>query len=86
MFAIRDGQHRALTNGYYILRLKMSIISLGQLDENGCPISINAEVMSVRDRQRQLLAKVMRSPNHLYKVCLQIMQPVCLSARIGDDA
>jgi hypothetical protein len=86
MFTGRGGEHRALTEVYFIPRLKTSIISLGQLDENGCETMIHDGTMYVRDRSRRLLAKVARSRNRLYKVPLQIMQPVCLSARRGSDA
>lgn len=86
MFSVRGDEHCALTEVYYIPRLKTSIVSLGQLDENGCPTSIHSGVMSIWDRQRCLLAKVQRSANRLYRVHLKITQPVCLSARRGDDA
>uniref|UniRef100_A0ACD5X227 Uncharacterized protein n=1 Tax=Avena sativa TaxID=4498 RepID=A0ACD5X227_AVESA len=86
MFTSRGGEHRALTEVYFIPRLKTSIISLGQLDENGCETMIRDGTMHVRDRNRRLLAKVERSRNRLYKVPLQIAQPICLSARRGSDA
>jgi hypothetical protein len=37
MFSVNGGQHKALTNVYWIPRLKMNIVSIGQLDEIGCP-------------------------------------------------
>jgi hypothetical protein len=40
VISVRGDEHRALTDVYFIPRLKTSIISLGQLDENGCPLSI----------------------------------------------
>jgi hypothetical protein len=86
MFTSRGGEHRALTEVYFIPRLKTSIISLGQLDENGCETMICDGTMYVRDRSRRLLAKVTRSRNRLYRIALQIAQPVCLSARRGNDA
>jgi hypothetical protein len=85
VIAVRGDEHRALTNVYFIPRLNTSIVSLGQLDENGCPSSIRDGFMSVWDRNHRLLARVPRSPNRLYKIKLQIVQPVCLSAR-QDDA
>jgi transposase InsO family protein len=42
--------------------------------------------MSLWDRSNRLLAKVPRSPNRLYKVNLQVVQPVCLSLRSGDSS
>jgi hypothetical protein len=35
VIAVRGDEHRALTDVYYIPRLKTSIMILGQLDENG---------------------------------------------------
>jgi hypothetical protein len=86
LIKIRGGEHRALTDVYYIPKLKTSIISLGQLDENGCPSKIRDGFMSLWDRRNRLLAKIPRSPNRLYKVVLRIAQPVCLSARQDDAA
>jgi hypothetical protein len=75
-----------LTDVYFIPKLKTSIISLVQLDENGCPSSIRDGFMSLWDRNDRLLAKVPRSPNRLYMVVLQIAQHVCLSASRIDNA
>nr|AAP51910.2 retrotransposon protein, putative, Ty1-copia subclass [Oryza sativa Japonica Group] len=36
LFACKNGEHRGLTGVYYIPRLTVNLISLGQLDENGC--------------------------------------------------
>ena len=84
LFAVRHGQHRALTDTYYIPRLKSNIISLGQLDEFGCKVVIEEGILRVRDPQRELLAKVRRSANRLYKISLTLAQPVLLLARTGD--
>ena len=43
------------------------------------------EVLRVRDRERWLLLKVNRGRNRLYVTKLQVTQPVCLAARLGDD-
>jgi hypothetical protein len=85
VIAVRGDEHRALTDVYFIPRLKTSIVSLGQLDENGCPSSIRDGFMSLWDRNDHLLAKVPRSPNRLYKVTLQVATPVCLSAHHDDN-
>jgi transposase InsO family protein len=83
---VRGDEHRALTDVYYIPKMKTSIVSLGQLDENGCPSAIHGGFMKVWDRSDQLLAKVPRSPNRPYKVALHIAQPACLSVRSTDAA
>jgi hypothetical protein len=49
-------------------------------------VLIEDGVLRVRDPQRELLAKVRRSANCLYKVVLTIAQPISLLASSGDDA
>jgi hypothetical protein len=86
VFAARDGRHRVLTDVYYIPRLRSNIISLGQLDEVGCQVLIEDGVLRVRDPTKELLAKVRRSTNRLYKIVLTLAQPVSLLAHANDDA
>ncbi|WVZ84642.1 LOW QUALITY PROTEIN: hypothetical protein U9M48_031649 [Paspalum notatum var. saurae] len=77
LFSCRDGGHRALTGVYFIPRLKSSIISLGQLDEHGCQVLIDNDVLRLRDRERKLLTMVRRSANRLYVLPLHIAKLVC---------
>ena len=86
MFAMDGGRHRALTNVYWIPRIKTNIISIGQLDEIGCPTHVENGVMIIRDRQKKLIAKAPRMRNRLYMVHLQIEKPICLAAHMGEDA
>ena len=46
---------------YYTPQLCSSIISIGQLDERGSEVLIKDDVLGIRDREQQLLAKVKRS-------------------------
>ena len=41
LFISKGGEHRKLTDVYFISRLKANLVSLGQLDEADCFISIN---------------------------------------------
>jgi hypothetical protein len=66
IFAAESGEHRLLTGVYYIHALRNSIISLGQLNENGSRVEIKDGVMRTWDRHRHLLAKVIRGTNRLY--------------------
>jgi hypothetical protein len=66
IFAAEPGEHRLLTRVYYILTLRNSIISLGQLDESGLHVEIKDGVMTIWDRHHRLLAKVTRGTNRLY--------------------
>jgi hypothetical protein len=86
LFECFTGEHRLLSNVYYIPMLKSSIISLGQLDENDCKISIEGGVMTILDRAHGLLAKVSKSRNHLYKLHIAQALPECFLAKGTEDA
>jgi hypothetical protein len=66
--------------------LRNSIISVGQLDENGSRVMVEDGVMRIWDRQRRLIAKVTRGANRLYVLHVQVAQPFCLTARRDDEA
>ena len=85
LFVCKTGEHRVVTGVYYIPRLNTQIISLGQFDENGCQVLIEDGILRVRDRERQLLIKVRREPNRMYKLHARVAQPVCLVVGTGDD-
>jgi hypothetical protein len=86
IFAAESGEHRLLTGVYYIPTLRNSIVSLGQLDENGSRVEIKDRVMRIWDRHRCLLAKVTRGTNRLYVLNVQVAQPLYLTAHRGDEA
>jgi hypothetical protein len=79
IFTAESGEHRLLTGVYYIPVLRNSIISLGQLDDKD-------GVLRIWDRHRRLLAKVTRGANRLYVLNVQVAQPLCLAARLDDEA
>ena len=85
LFRCRNGEHRALQEVYYIPQLRSNIVSLGQLDEHGSEVLIKTGVLSIRDRERRLLAKVTRSRNRLYLLDLKVEQPVCLAAACTEE-
>jgi hypothetical protein len=86
IFTAESGEHRLLTGVYYIPALRNSIISLGQLDENGSRVEIKDGVLRIWDSHRRLLAKVTRGANRLYVLNVQVAQPLCLAARRDDEA
>jgi hypothetical protein len=47
VFTTASGEHRLLTRVYYIPALRNSIISLGQLDENGSRVEVEHGVMRI---------------------------------------
>ena len=86
LFTSKTGAHKVLTNVYYIPRLRNSIVSLGQLDENGAKIHIDDGILRIWDRQQRLLTKVQRGANRLYMLHLNVTRPICLATRHDDDA
>jgi hypothetical protein len=86
LFESKDGGHRAVHDVYHIPRLRSSILSIGQLDENGNRIDIDDGVLRLWDcRSHELLTKVQRSSNRLYILPLRPTKPVCLAASYNDD-
>ena len=86
LFAYKNGEHRRLDGVYYIPRLTTNIVSLGQMDEDGFKVDIESGILRLYDLQRQLLAKVHRSVSRLYYLDMNVVAPVCLTARAGDVA
>jgi hypothetical protein len=86
VFECLMGDHSVLADVYFIPSLRSNIISLGQLDENGCKITIEGGIMCILDRARKILARVLRTGNRLYTVQLQIKTPVILLAQHDSDA
>ena len=85
LFRCKDGEHRALTDVYFIPELRSSIVSLGQLDEHGAEVLIRDGVLRIKDQDGRLLAKVQRSRNRLYLLDLKVEQPVCLVVACAEE-
>ncbi|WVZ79762.1 LOW QUALITY PROTEIN: hypothetical protein U9M48_027303 [Paspalum notatum var. saurae] len=83
LFTTASGEHRLLTGVYYIPALRNSIISLGQLNENGSLVVIESEVLRIWDH---IVAFLPRGSNRLYVLNVQVEQPLCLAARRDDEA
>lgn len=80
-FSIDGGPQRAFSDVFYIPKLKSSVVSLGQLDKHACDIRIRRGVLTIRDRRDNLIIKVKRAANRLYKLTMRPVQPVCLALR-----
>jgi hypothetical protein len=87
VFEAKTGEHRVLHGVYLIPALKNSIMSLGQLDENGSKVVIDNGVLRIWERRSgRLLAKVRLGANRLYVLHMKTAQPVCLAARRDEEA
>lgn len=47
LFKCQSGKHRALSFVYHIPELRSNIVSLGQLDENGCQVLIESGLLRI---------------------------------------
>jgi len=87
----RNNDHRVLTEVYYIPSLKCNIVSLGQLEEGGCRVEIDHGVMTVFERRQkdaERLGVLIRAErrNRLYVMKVNLMAPVCLLTKMGEEA
>ena len=57
IFRCQNGEHRALTDVYYIPQLRSSIISIGQLDERGSEVLIKGGVLGSVTRSSDFLPR-----------------------------
>ncbi|KAJ9542210.1 LOW QUALITY PROTEIN: hypothetical protein OSB04_028716 [Centaurea solstitialis] len=82
----KNEEQRVISQVYYIPNLKSNILSLGQLTENGCKVVMEDDLLLLYDSSNDILLKVTRSKNRLYKASLRIGKPVCLFANLHDKA
>ncbi|KAI0515512.1 hypothetical protein KFK09_008177 [Dendrobium nobile] len=82
----KTGEHKRLSDVYYIPMLCNNIISLGQLTEQGCKAVMQGEQLFLFDKQGSKLAEVQKNSNWLYLLNLKIGRPICLSASLKIDA
>ncbi|XP_009124283.2 uncharacterized protein LOC103849223 [Brassica rapa] len=85
LFEAKTGEHRLLTDIYYIPDLRSNILSLGQATEQGCDVRMMDNYLTLKDTNGRLLVKVLRSPNRLYKLRLEVGGPACLHTRMEED-
>ncbi len=70
-----NGDHYILSNVFFIPKLKSNIVSLGQLDEQGCRVVIEDGSLVIYTKENEILAKVRRSGNRLYIISLNTTRP-----------
>jgi hypothetical protein len=90
IFDSRSGEHRVFTKVYFIPKLKTNIISVDQLNEIGFQILIDSNVLSIilsiRDVERRLVAKISHAPNRLYVLHTNIARSICYMACTEEDS
>lgn len=83
MMKCKNGEERALHEVYYIPNLCNNIISLGQMSEDGNKVEMKGEFLWIFDKQEQLLMKVKRTPNRLYKILIETNKQTSVLANKG---
>ncbi|GJZ64659.1 zinc finger, CCHC-type containing protein [Tanacetum coccineum] len=68
------------------VNLRSNILSLGQLTESGCEVVMEKNILLLYDSNGNILLRVTRSKNRLYKANLRIGEPTCLLANLRDEA
>jgi hypothetical protein len=86
IFSGRRGEHKVLTDVYWIPRPRNSIISVGQMDEGSSCVLIEGGVLKIWDRQRRLLARVQRTENQMHRLEVQVVRPLGLTVHQNDEA
>ncbi|GJZ99004.1 zinc finger, CCHC-type containing protein [Tanacetum coccineum] len=86
LFQGKNGEQKLLKDIYYIPALRSNVISLGQATISGCDIRIRGDFLTMHNTWRDLLIKVPRSENRLYKAQLKAGKPYCLQANIDEES
>ncbi|XP_013632817.1 PREDICTED: uncharacterized protein LOC106338363 [Brassica oleracea var. oleracea] len=82
----QNGEIRTMADVYFTPDLKSSIISLGQVTESGCDVRLKDEYLTMHDCDSKLLVRAIRSKKRLYKVCMGVYKPICLSLAMESDS
>jgi transposase InsO family protein len=85
----KNGEHKVVTNVYYIPKLQTNIISLGQLEEAGCKVVLEDGWLQIFDRVdqgRKRIVNTLRTSNRLYKLQIKPTTPVSLMLSVIDTA
>lgn len=82
----KNGEERMLKDVYFIPALRSNIISLGQLSEEGNKVVMCGEYLWVRDSQGNLVMKVKKSTNRLYKIILESSESRCLLSSCDKES
>lgn len=82
----KNKEQLVIVEVYYIPYLCNSILSLGQITEEGYGIEMKKYFLKMHDKYNRLLMMVQCSKNRLYKIVLHTTQPFCLHTKIDNIA
>ncbi|KAI3694759.1 hypothetical protein L1987_77734 [Smallanthus sonchifolius] len=77
----KNGEKKTFCDVFYMPELKVNLLSLEQLDEEGHNIEIFNGILKLHDQKGRLLMKVQRNLNRMYKIKLK----VCSNPKSFED-
>ena len=80
LFCSKDGENKILVDVYYIPDLRSNIISFGQAAESGFDVRMKDDYLTLSDKNGKLITRAKRSKNQIYKVLINLVDPMCLQA------
>ncbi|KAL0427280.1 UNVERIFIED_CONTAM: Retrovirus-related Pol polyprotein from transposon TNT 1-94 [Sesamum latifolium] len=86
LISTKDGNHKLISDVYYVPKLESNILSLGQFLENGYKVLMKDNCLWWRDRNTKLLAKVVMSKNRMLKLNIKTVEAKCLKVHVQDVA
>ncbi|KAK2991588.1 hypothetical protein RJ640_000959 [Escallonia rubra] len=86
MITLKNGDRKFISDVYYVPALKSNIISLGQLLEKGYDIHMKDGALVIRNKDRELIAKVEMTKNRLFTLDIRSEIMRCMKSVIKDDS
>ncbi|KAK2993694.1 hypothetical protein RJ640_027046 [Escallonia rubra] len=86
MITLKNGDRKFISDVYYVPALKSNIISLGQLLEKGYDIHMKDGALVIRNKDRELIAKVEMTKNRLFTLDIRSEMMRCMKSVIKDDS
>ncbi|KAK2989425.1 hypothetical protein RJ640_017680 [Escallonia rubra] len=86
MITLKNGDRRFISDVYYVPALKSNIIGLGQLLEKGYDIHMKDGALVIRNKDRELIAKVEMTKNRLFTLDIRSEMMRCMKSVIKDDS
>ncbi|XP_058202739.1 uncharacterized protein LOC131317183 [Rhododendron vialii] len=81
---LKNGDHRIISDVYFVPKMKSNILSLGQFLERGYEILIKDRCLSLKDERNNLVAKVSMTKNRMFLLNIQTNVAKCLKASVKD--
>ncbi|KAG9454135.1 hypothetical protein H6P81_007039 [Aristolochia fimbriata] len=82
----KKGDHRYISDVLYILEMHTNLISVTQLLEKGYDIHLKDGRLSIRNKNRELIAKVDMANNRLFTLNMEAVSMKCLKPVLKDNS